>query len=349
MKIGFYSPYLHSLSGGEKYFLTMADQASLRHQVCVFWDDQDILDQSRKRFGLKLAGVGLRRNIFSSRHLFAKLAETKKYDLMVFLSDGSMPTTLAHRNILHFQVPFARVRYSEFKDYFYQVYLCNSRFTAEHLDSRLQRKVQIIYPPVKLIRGNTGQKLKMILNVGRFTAYHDSKKQEVIIKTFKLGVDRGFLKDYCLVLAGGLLESDREYYRRLTELIGGYRINTEPNCSTSRLNRLYQDAQIYWHAAGFGEDNPELAEHFGISTVEAMSAGCIAMAYQGGGLPEIISHGHNGFLWNTPEELLDITVRFLKTKKSDTEAIMFQAVRAAAGFSEEIFRSETDKILDNLL
>ena len=43
---------------------------------------------------------------------------------------------------------------------------------------------------------------------------------------------------------------------------------------------------LFWHAAGLGEDpttNPDRFEHFGISVVEAMSAGAVPMVYEHGG------------------------------------------------------------------
>ncbi len=46
----------------------------------------------------------------------------------------------------------------------------------------------------------------------------------------------------------------------------------------AELADLYARASIFWHAAGLGEDaedDPNRMEHFGISIVEAMSAGAV--------------------------------------------------------------------------
>jgi glycosyltransferase involved in cell wall biosynthesis len=53
---------------------------------------------------------------------------------------------------------------------------------------------------------------------------------------------------------------------------------------------------------------PERTEHFGMSTVEAMSAGCVPVVVNKGGQKEIVSHGKSGYLWNTLDELVDQTV-----------------------------------------
>jgi glycosyltransferase involved in cell wall biosynthesis len=44
-----------------------------------------------------------------------------------------------------------------------------------------------------------------------------------------------------------------------------------------------------------------------MSTVEAMSAGCIPVVVNRGGQKEIVSHGKSGYLWNTLDELLEHT------------------------------------------
>jgi len=36
-------------------------------------------------------------------------------------------------------------------------------------------------------------------------------------------------------------------------------------------------------------------EHFGITTVEAMAAGCVPLVYDSGGQAEIVSSGYNGY------------------------------------------------------
>jgi glycosyltransferase involved in cell wall biosynthesis len=80
---------------------------------------------------------------------------------------------------------------------------------------------------------------------------------------------------------------------------------------------LLQSAKIYWHATGFAEDettHPERMEHFGITTVEAMAAGCVPVVINKGGHPEIIQHGVNGFLWNTREELKQYTTVLIQDK-----------------------------------
>jgi glycosyltransferase involved in cell wall biosynthesis len=85
-----------------------------------------------------------------------------------------------------------------------------------------------------------------------------------------------------------------------------------------KLKKLYQEAKIFWHAAGYPHDPnllPHVMEHFGIVTVEAMSAGCVPVVINKGGQPEIVEHGVSGFLWSTLEELRGYTCLLAKDDK----------------------------------
>ena len=70
--------------------------------------------------------------------------------------------------------------------------------------------------------------------------------------------------------------------------------------SGAELDALYRGAAVYWHATGLDEDiddDPVRAEHFGITTVEAMSAGAVPVVIAAGGQPEIVRDGVDGFLF----------------------------------------------------
>ncbi|MFZ5845737.1 MAG: glycosyltransferase family 4 protein, partial [Patescibacteria group bacterium] len=303
MKIGFYNPYFDSLGGGERYSLTLAAHWSQKHEVVLFWDDPRFLIKAQERFGLNLSQAKTVPNFFSSGNLLKKIFLSQQYDLIFFLSDGSIPTTLAKRNILHFQVPFAAIPVGRLKLSRFQAVICNSQFTLRHLDQYLQSKARVIYPPVSAIETKNQKKEKIILSVGRFTSYFQAKKQEVLIEAFKAACSAPEFAGWRLILAGGLLPSDQNYFLSLQKKSEGMPVELLPNISYEQLVSLYQAATFYWHAAGFAETDPQLMEHFGIATVEAMSAGSVPLVFNGGGQPEIVRQGQDGFLWQTKGEL----------------------------------------------
>lgn len=314
MKIGFYNPFLDSISGGEKYMTTLASYWANNHEVSLLWDNPSILKQIQTKLGIDTSRIKTETNFFHHKSRFYRLKESRKYDLLFILSDGSIPLSFASYNILHFQVPFRRIKFDLVKSFMYRYIIVNSRFTRDNIDPKLRPKAEIIYPPITTSEFGKSAKSKMILSVGRFTSFYSSKKQEVMISAFKNGYDQNIFKGYRLSLAGGLLPSDKDYYDKLTKSASGYPIDFYADCSWTKIVDLYRKSGIYWHAAGYGQKDPVLFEHFGISTVEAMAAGCIPVVFDGGGLREIVHDGVDGFVWDTTKGLIEKTGKVIENK-----------------------------------
>jgi glycosyltransferase involved in cell wall biosynthesis len=97
-------------------------------------------------------------------------------------------------------------------------------------------------------------------------------------------------------------------------------------------------ASIFWHAAGYGqEDEPGLAEHFGIATAEAMMAGCVPVVIRKGAQPEIVEHGISGFLWENEEELVAYTHQLMNSPELLQRMSRAARERALRLFSRERF------------
>ncbi len=346
MKIGFYNPYLDGFGGGERYTLTLASHWSKNNDVSIFWDDFSIVKKSEDRFGLDLSRISVVPNIFSGKNALLKAIKTKEYDLIFFLSDGSIPFSLAKYNILHFQVPFSVVATTKLHMSRMNAIVCNSLFTKNNLDAKLRSKVTVIYPPVdRILKTSSTKKSKIILSIGRFTSVHTAKKQAELIDAF-IAIESK-LNGWRLVLAGGLLKSDQEYFDSLQKKIVGHAISLLPNISHAEILLLYKKASLYWHAAGFGENDPQFMEHFGISTVEAMSAGIIPIVYQGGGQVEIVRDNENGMLWNTLGELCDKTLRIIEDSALFTR-LSSEALNSSHAYGRDVFTIAFDKLLDRI-
>ena len=354
MKIAIYNPYFDSLGGGERYCLTLASHwAGLQHDVVIFWDDNNILKNAEKRFKIDLSRIKVVRNIFRGRNILNKPRETRKYDRIFCLSDGSIPLSFARRNILHFQSPFPRVRgkaaANKVKLRRYQAVVCNSQFTKQYIDGEFGVDSRVIYPPVAVDQFKPVKKEKVILTVGRFTAFSINKKQKEMVQFFKKMASNLPLWEFRLV--GGLLEQDRSYFQEVVKLTEGLPAYVFPNDPFEQLNDHYSRATIYWHAAGFGEDekkNPAAMEHFGITTVEAMAAGCIPIVYDAGGQREIVEDGKNGFLWRTPNELIEKTKRVIEADEKQRNVLQKNAMLRAQDFSEKKFYKAFDALLTSI-
>ncbi len=344
MKIGIYNPYFDTFGGGERYMLTLGEHWSKTHDVSIFWDDATIIDTSQERFQLDLSHVEVVPNVFKNGSLIKKMMVSASYDCIVFLSDGSVPMTLAKKNILHFQVPFSKILMNVWKKTRYQYVVCNSVFTKNHLDSSLGIPTTVIYPPVAYDKFHGGKKENLIVSVGRFNGHYNVKKQDILIGVFIDMLKAKKLPGWRLVLAGGMLPTDKQYVDGLKKTIKNLPIDIIPNATFTKIRSLYAKARLYWHAAGFGETQPEYMEHFGISTVEAMASGCIPVVFAGGGQTEIVTDGVNGYTWKTKKELIDKTMIAIKEGSMLHEKI----TRRAKDFSKDVFNHAFDTLLKSL-
>jgi glycosyltransferase involved in cell wall biosynthesis len=221
----------------------------------------------------------------------------------------------------------------------YQLKLAISKFTRTWAQRLWGIDCQVLYPPVDT-RFGTVEKKNIILSVGRFTSWQNMKRQNETITAFGRLVKGGLLK-WEYICAGGVSDwaEDVMYFeemRRLAEECGARALG---NLDRAEVKSLYEQAKIFWHAAGCGLDeqaHPELSEHFGIATVEAMAAGCVPVVVNRGAQPEIIEHGVSGFLWNTLEEMEHYTMRLIQDDQLRAKISGAAQVRAMS-FSREGF------------
>jgi len=239
----------------------------------------------------------------------------------------------------------------------YQKIISISEYSSSWIKKFWDKDSTILFPPVdtESFRSKGDNKEKAILSVGRFFPEHHNKKQYELAATFikmieKYPVD---MKGYTLYLAGGVSSIDEhlEYIERIKKLSAGYPIEVLSNVSFKKLTGLFKKASIFWHASGLGEDenaHPEKFEHFGITTAEAMSAGCIPVVINKGGQKEIIKDGVDGLFFSDLRELADQTLKIIRGEV-DSGRIRKNAVRNCQKFSNTSFEKELLSIIDGVM
>jgi glycosyltransferase involved in cell wall biosynthesis len=87
-----------------------------------------------------------------------------------------------------------------------------------------------------------------------------------------------------------------------------------------------------------------MQEHFGVTTVEAMSAGAVPVVINTGGQREIVTHGVDGFLWNDLDSLAEHTQQ-LAGDADLRRRLSLNAVHSSARFSREAFGARVEQLI----
>ncbi|MDP2638367.1 MAG: glycosyltransferase [Candidatus Levybacteria bacterium] len=355
MRVGIFDPYLDTLSGGEKYMLSIATCLASSNEVFIFWDKEKevkIKQVALDKLGVDLSPVNFYPNIFNKNvSPIRRFIESKNFDVIIYLSDGSIPL-VGTKLYLHFQFPIEWVNGNSLKTKIkllrVNTIFCNSYFTKNFIDKKLMINSKVLYPPVKI----NSQKIKkenIILHVGRFDENHKGvnyKKQDLMIKIFKKMMGQG-LKGWKFILLVGVKSDDEEKFNKFKNNFKNYPVTIIENPDNKTLWEWYSKSKIYWHATGFGEDlqkYPEKAEHFGMSTVEAMGSGAVPVVINEGGQIEIVENGKNGYLWSTLEDFEAKTNELIKDNKLWGE-MSKNAIEKSKIFNGERFCVELKKII----
>lgn len=156
--------------------------------------------------------------------------------------------------------------------------LANSNFTAKKIQSVLNIRPEVIYPPVNLKPFKSSQLDKhknLVVTISRFS----SEKNLELIPLLAANVDAHFA-----IIGSVYSAATSAMYRKILALIKhhgvGSRVTVFANASMARKINLLRKAKVYFHTMPF--------EDFGISIVEGMAASCIPVVHKSGGPKEFV-------------------------------------------------------------
>jgi glycosyltransferase involved in cell wall biosynthesis len=315
-----FDPYLDTLGGGERYALTLAlGLVKEGYEVQIAWSEKKELKSAEKRFGLDLSTISINSEAYNlcrqKTSIFQRFLFTSRYDLIFWVSDGSLPLLFGKNNLIHFQVPFKNIGGSPFinkiKTIFVHRFVYNSDFTKDVHESHFPKeKSFVLYPPIDTESFTPGKKENIILSVARFDSPSHGKRQDILIDSFRKLTEK--VKNYKLILVGGLIGSD-EIISKLKDQSKGLPVEFVINPEFNLLKNLYSKSKFFWHAAGFDineKEDPEKVEHFGMTTVEAMASGDIPVVIAKGGQKEIIIPSV-GYLCTDETEIAEKTINLI--------------------------------------
>jgi glycosyltransferase involved in cell wall biosynthesis len=229
-----------------------------------------------------------------------------------------------------------------------------SAYSESHLRARLaelsapSKPIQIIHPAADLIpseQEGIQREQKSILSVGRFFDV-GGKCQDEMIHAFRKLAAQG----WTLHLAGAVYQGETRYamYEKCLRLAEGLPVRFYPNASRAEIGRLYAQSLCYWHGAGLGADpvtEPEKFEHFGITVVEAMAAGCLPIVLAQGGPAEIVTLGHDGWTFAMLDELVERTSQLATLPASQLDEMRARGQERARAFTTDVFQTKWRALL----
>jgi glycosyltransferase involved in cell wall biosynthesis len=234
----------------------------------------------------------------------------------------------------------------------YERVLANSEYTRDWVQRYWNADADVLFPPVDTRGLRPGVKARRIVNVGRFFArgHGHSKKQLELVRAFGQMVRKGGLDGWELHLVGGVEATQRPYLEEVRRAAKGLPVELHPNAPRAKLQQLLATSAIFWAATGLGEDEqraPWAFEHFGITTVEAMTAGCVPVVIDKAGQREIVRQGVDGYRWETIAEL-EARTRELIGDSELRERLAAAAAQRAEEFSEDAFADRWHAIAQKL-
>jgi len=333
--LAIYDHTLHLIGGAQKYGCTIAHALQddfdvtlitnkpVRHHDLQNWYRLDLsrcristtaipFYEAQNKEYLDPAAITSRR-MANPFHVISR--ESGAYDFFINNSMVEMVFPLADPSLYICHFPERRPASYFYVDR-YRHLVFNSLYTAEWIQKKWALRPDIhLYPPVDMDGGvEFPAKENIILSAARFDP-GGNKQQLRMVRLFEeLSVRHPQqLGRWKLVLAGGSPQ-ENPYLQGLRQAIAGsglQNIELQVNISAPELHDLYKKARIFWHLCGLNRDEPELVEHFGMTTAEAMQNGCVPVVFAGGGLVEIVENNVSGLLFSSRDQLARQTLKLI--------------------------------------
>ena len=224
--------------------------------------------------------------------------------------------------------------------------ITNSNFSKEAIltilasENRAKLKPLIISPPVNLDEFRPAlssfersDHILVISRVNPSKMLENAIRLASILKRKKIG--KG------MIIAGNLMEDDPvavNYYDGIIDMIQKFEVSdyvtVETNAPLTRLKTLLRKCKVYFH--------PLPGEPFGISIIEAMSAGLIAIVPDSGGHTEVVSKKYQ---FHT---LIDAPA-IISTALNATQEERVRVSNSVAGFSLSSYLRDFQTVVKEIL
>lgn len=267
---------------------------------------------------------------------------TRPYDLFVNFSDRVPIYCSASRGVLVVQFPYdfiPSLYRASWLDHLasYQVKISNSHYTRFWTRIFWELDCSVVYPPVPIQTSKT-VKENLIVAIAPFGTARSGKQLELITAFEQL---KNRLPAWSFSIMGEVeaKPSSKTYFETVCDSAANSSVTVLANPSIEQQRDLINRARLLWMGAGLGEDldfQPEKAIPFSLSLVQSMSAGCVPLVTNSGGLSEILRHGENGYFWDSTSQLIECSSKLGGNEPRRLE-LALAARRRARDFRPERF------------
>jgi alpha-1,2-mannosyltransferase len=217
--------------------------------------------------------------------------------------------------------------------------LTNSKFTQQIVKEYLKRESLVLHPPVN-VKSYAKAKVKsenLVVTVSKFTTKRCLHRVPQIARN---------TQNARFIIIGGADKYSAGTIVTLQKAIKEQgvqdRVILMPNIQRSRLMELLASAKVYLHVMP--------SEHFGISIIEAMAAGCVPVVHRSGGpWLDILDQkqGKYGFSYGTPEEAACLIENILNDGRLGSE-VSRAAQKRSFEYDESSFRKSLQVLISKL-
>jgi len=290
-------------------------------------------------------GVLYQRLLYHQWHIRRVLARAKDFDLILSTQDVAYlpPATVPIVQYCYFPEYFvhleSRPSSSLWKAYYWPAMLfyrnrirdidcllSTSNFTQGYVMNKWGRESTTLYPPcpIDLYKNANTQRDDLVITVGRLVP---EKRMGLFLDL----AQRLPKVEFAII---GSVAPDREsYFRRLQDTAP---INVSFLMTPlRRLRDVLARAKIYVHCAR--------NEHFGISIVEAMAAGCVPVVHDSGGPREIVT-AKVGYRWKIVDQAVEFISRLI-TDDGLRRNMSNAATSRAEDFRPDVFESNLANVI----
>ena len=214
--------------------------------------------------------------------------------------------------------------------------IANSDYTAATAARCINADIDVVYPPVP-----------SVFFQDSMPAVSRKPREDSVVTVSRFGLDKGLervpiiakmVRSKATFKVLGLLHDPRAYAlveSRVRRLGVGGRVTLQVNAPRTEVKNALKASKLYLHTM--------MGEHFGISIVEAMAAGCIPIVHNSGGMTEFVPPEYR---YETLKEAAEIIDRSLRAWTPD---VSLRMRRIAEKFKQENFAQTFSETLKNYL